>query len=132
MLRLIASFVVGTAVLVLPLSRALADGSSDKPPGTAAKTESKVDSDVPEINLLDAMRDHLVSAGAEGIGDGRMTMKLTNKTKHPLRVVLPPGIIAQGATGQFGGMGGMGGGMGGAWVAWAAAWAVVWVAWAVA
>jgi hypothetical protein len=27
--------------------------------------------------------------------------------------VLPPGIIAQGASGQFGGMGGMGGGMGG-------------------
>jgi hypothetical protein len=32
--------------------------------------------------------------------------------KRRVRVVLPPGIIAQGITGQFGGMGGMGG-MGG-------------------
>ena len=63
--------------------------------------------------------------------DGRMTMTVTNRTRRQLRVVLPPGIIAQGATGQFGGMGGGGGGMGGGmgWaVAWAAAWAVV--AWA--
>src|SRR5271157_5716814 len=42
-----------------------------------------------------------------------MTVSVTNNTKKQLRVVLPPGIIAQGATGQFGGMGGMGGGMGG-------------------
>ena len=42
-----------------------------------------------------------------------MTMTVTNKTRRQLRVVLPPGIIAQGATGQFGGMGGGGGGMGG-------------------
>ena len=57
-----------------------------------------------------------------------MTLTVTNKTRRQLRVVLPPGIIAQGATGQFGGMGGGGGGMGAAaWVAvaWAAAWAVV-------
>ena len=59
------------------------------------------------------MRDGLVSVKAEGIGDGRMTFSVTNKSKRQLRVVLPPGIIAQGATGQFGGMGGMGGGMGG-------------------
>ena len=50
---------------------------------------------------------------AEGRGDGRMTVSVTNRTKRQLRVVLPPGLIAQGATGQFGGMGGMGGGMGG-------------------
>ena len=40
-----------------------------------------------------------------------MTLSLTNRTRRQLRVVLPPGIIAQSATGQFGGMGGMGGGM---------------------
>ena len=51
---------------------------------------------------------------AEGTGDGRMTLSLTNRTNPKLRVVLPPGLIASGATGQFGGgMGGMGGGMGG-------------------
>ena len=41
-------------------------------------------------------------------------MSLSNRTHAKLRVVLPPGLIVSGATGQFGGgMGGMGGGMGG-------------------
>ena len=65
------------------------------------------------MSLLDAMRKGVVSVKAEGIGDGRMTLSVTNRSKRKLRVVLPPGIIAQSATGQFGGMGGMGGGMGG-------------------
>ena len=52
-----------------------------------------------------------ISVKAEGSGDGRMTLSLTNRTKRHLRVVLPPGLIASGVTGQFGGMGG--GGMGG-------------------
>ena len=42
---------------------------------------------------------------------------MTNRTKRPLRILLPPGIVLQSATGQMGGMGGgmggMGGGMGG-------------------
>ena len=61
-----------------------------------------------------------------------MTMTVTNKTRRQLKVILPPGIIAQGATGQFGGMGGGGGGMGGGMggggmaAAWAAAaWAAM-------
>ena len=54
-----------------------------------------------------------VAVEAEGTGDGRMTIKVTNQTKRRLKVVLPPGLVASGATGQFGGMGGMGGGMGG-------------------
>ena len=80
---------------------------------TADNSQQKDDKKVPEISLLDAMRDGLVSVKAEGNGDGRMTLAVTNKSHRQLRVVLPPGIIAQGATGQFGGMGGMGGGMGG-------------------
>ena len=60
------------------------------------------------------MRQGLVAAQAKGIGDGRVTVSVTNRTNRPLRVVLPPGIVAQSATGQMGGMmGGMGGGMGG-------------------
>ena len=56
-----------------------------------------------------------MSVQAEGRSDGRITVSVTNRTHKPLRVVLPPGIIAQSATGQMGGMmGGMGGGgMGG-------------------
>ena len=60
------------------------------------------------------MNKGLVAVRAEGIGDGRITISVTNRTSRPLRVVLPPGIVAQGATGQMGGMGGGGmGGMGG-------------------
>ncbi len=79
---------------------------------TKATTKQK-DEDIPETDLLDAMRQGLVAVDAKGRGDGRITMTIKNRTKRQLRVVLPPGLIAQGATGQFGGMGGMGGGMGG-------------------
>ncbi len=46
-------------------------------------------------------------------------MIVTNSTNRPLKVVLPPGLVASGATGP---MMGLGGGMGGG--AWAAAWVV--------
>src|SRR5262249_14218785 len=80
---------------------------------SSAKTQTNSDENVPEVSLLDAMRKGQVAVRAEGSGDGRMTVSLTNRSRKPLRVVLPPGVVAQGATGQFGGMGGMGGGMGG-------------------
>ena len=66
-----------------------------------------------DLNLLDAMRDGLVMANAVGDGDGRLTLSLTNKSNRRLNVVLPPGIVASGVSGQMGMMGGMGGGMGG-------------------
>src|SRR5262249_1096845 len=109
-LRSLAAF-LAVSLFVLPqLSRAAAPddtkgntrGKPEAP--VAAKAEQQVD----ERNLLEAMRDGLVAVKAEGIGDGRMTLSVTNKTSRPLRVVLPPGIVAQGATGQMGGMGGMG------------------------
>ena len=82
-----------------------------------AKQPAADDENIPTYNLLEAMSQGLVGVEASGRGDGRMTVSVTNNTKKQLRVVLPPGIIAQGATGQFGGMGGgmggMGGGMGG-------------------
>jgi hypothetical protein len=124
----IVSF-AGSLLVMLPLTATASDDSKDQAPpqtnpaqapGSPAadrakdgKLQAKDDKKVPEMNLLDAMRAGLVSAKAEGIGDGRMTLSVTNRSKHQLRVVLPPGIIAQSATGQFGGMGGMGGGMGG-------------------
>jgi hypothetical protein len=89
------------------------EGVADKSFATKRPAEAKTDQNIPEINLLDAKRQGLVSVAAEGRGDGRMTISVTNRTRRALRVVLPPGIIAQSATGQFGGMGGMGGGMGG-------------------
>src|SRR5208282_922411 len=80
---------------------------------TTAKQPASDDENIPTYNLLEAMSQGLVGVEASGRGEGRMTVSVTNNTKKQLRVVLPPGIIAQGATGQFGGMGGMGGGMGG-------------------
>jgi hypothetical protein len=122
----IACLAVSLLVL-LPLCGVAADDTKDQPQSqvsqpaaakpaaqretAASKAQVKSEKEVPEMNLLDAMREGLVSAKAEGMGDGRMSLSLTNRSKRQLRVVLPPGIIAQSATGQFGGMGGMGGGM---------------------
>jgi hypothetical protein len=90
------------------MTRCVAVEPSAKAEDRPAATETK------PLSLFEAVRQGDVSVKAEGSGDGRMTLSLTNKTKRPLRVVLPPGLIASGATGQFGGMGGMGGGgMGG-------------------
>lgn len=69
--------------------------------------------EIPTYDLLKAMSEGIVAVDAEGRSDGRMTVSVTNNTKRRLRVVLPPGLIAQGTAGQMGGMGGMGGGMGG-------------------
>jgi hypothetical protein len=84
-------------------SQARTPKEPDRPPASSRE--------VTTVSLLDALRDRRVSATAAGTGDGRMTLSVRNHTKQRLQVILPPGIIAQGATGQFGGMGGMGGGM---------------------
>ena len=107
-------------LLSSPFSRVSGDDGDHKLQPTSGKSTAaalKIDQltkgSVPEIDLLEAKRQGLVSVEAEGRGDGRMTITVTNRTRHALRVVLPPGLIAQSATGQMGGMGGMGGGMGG-------------------
>ena len=65
------------------------------------------------VSLLDGLRSGTIEAKAVGTGDGRMNLTIRNKSGRRLRVVLPPGLIASGASGQFGGMGGGMGGMGG-------------------
>jgi len=72
---------------------ASADDSKVPAKEKAAPTEQ----DIPTYNLLEAMNKGLVGVEAEGKGDGRMTVSVTNQTKGQLRVVLPPGLIAQGA-----------------------------------
>ncbi len=129
--------------------RAHAQATPTARPTDAAQATPAAAEPIAELNLLEAIKKGSVAVKAEGIGDGRVSISVTNRTKRPLRVILPPGIVLQGATGQMGGMGGgmggmgggmggggMGGGMGGggmggvAWAAaaWAAAWAVVAVA----
>ena len=124
LLRLALPFFAVGHVVFLPSTRASAEDTGNKTANktvhsnasTKMETSSPVKEtrDLPELDLLDAMRKGTVSVKAEGSGDGRMIVSVTNRTNRPLRVVLPPGIIAQGAAGQIGGMGGMGmGGMGG-------------------
>jgi hypothetical protein len=130
----LTALLAGGLLAILPMTWASAQDSKVtkefaakagvKAPKTAddAKNKPGTEREVPEYNLLDAMRENLVSVQAEGIGDGRITMSVSNRTSRRLRVIMPPGIVAQSATGQFGGMGGgmggmgmggMGGGMGG-------------------
>ena len=40
---------------------------------------------VPEVNLLDAARDGLISVQAEAGPYGRMTVSITNRSRRPLR-----------------------------------------------
>src|SRR4051812_36928130 len=109
---------IGATLLLvaLPLPRLSADDAKAKAkakPGAKPQT-SAAEKDLPTYDLLDAMGKGVVGVEAEGIGDGRMTVSVSNRTNGQLRVVLPPGLVAQGASGQMGGMGGMGGGgMGG-------------------
>jgi hypothetical protein len=67
---------------------------------------------VRSITLFEGIRAGALSVAAEGSGDGRMVLSVKNRKSTPLRVVLPPGLIASGASGQFGG-GGFGGAGGG-------------------
>ena len=124
----ITAMVAGNFLISMLPMVAAADDTVEKTPKTknnatvvatdkAKETSNKPDDDVPTFNILEAMKKGLVGVQAEGTGDGRMTVSVTNRTNRSLRVVLPPGLVAQGATGQMGGMGGgmggMGGGMGG-------------------
>ena len=83
--------------------------TQDEAPADGAASEGELTT----IDVLKGQQTGQLSATAEGTGDGRMTLSLTNRTNTRLRVVLPPGLIASGVTGQFGGGMGMMGGMGG-------------------
>ena len=101
----------GLMILAAAPSRVWAVDPPVRPSDKAKRSVKNSELDIVEINLLEGIGNGRISADAEGMGDGRMTLSLTNRSSRQLRVVLPPGIIAQSATGQFGGMGGMGGGM---------------------
>src|SRR5690349_19221779 len=94
----VVSALVGGLVVFVPGS-----AQAQQPAGN----KNKKTVEIPDVSLLDAVRNGDVSVDAEGIGDGRMMVSVTNNSSRKLNVVLPPGLIASGATGQFGGMGGM-------------------------
>src|SRR5262249_16904815 len=82
------------------------------PVNASEPTKGAGDGAAPAVGLFDGLRRGTVAVSAEGTGDGRMVLSVTNRSARPLRVVLPPGLIASGSTGQFGG-GGFGGAGGG-------------------
>ena len=85
------------------------------PPSRSARAAAKiaVDSTPRTVSLIEAGRAGTIDVTAAGSEDGRMTLAVTNRSRSSLKVVLPPGLIATGATGQFAGIGGIGGGIGG-------------------
>src|SRR5262249_16854024 len=88
---------------------------ASEPPATPSGTP------VPSMTLFEGIRAGALSVAAEGSGDGRMILSVKNKSPRAVRVVLPPGLVASGASGQFGGVragrGGGGGAGGGSAVA---------------
>jgi hypothetical protein len=78
----------------------------------ALSEDPSLATNIREINLLHGIRDQSLAVTAEGLGDGRMQVSITNRLPQKLRVVLPPGLVASGVSGQFGG-GGLGGFAGG-------------------
>ena len=74
--------------LCVPRPAVSADQPDKKPQRTTKKlttatqnADAKPEQSIPEINLLDAKRKGLVSVQAEGRGDGRMTVSVTNRTR---------------------------------------------------
>ncbi len=109
--RWVTSLLAGALALAVP-AMAIAQDARHK--DKSKQGAPKSDQDIPSYTLTEAANKGLVAVDARGSGDGRLTVSVKNLTRRSLRVVLPPGIVAQSATGQMGGMmGGMGGGMGG-------------------
>src|SRR5262245_14144556 len=102
----LAALTCGLTLLV-PATRGFADEPTTQP------RDATVEADVPKDDLFDALQKGQVPVAADGGGDGRMILSLPDHSERQVGVVIPPGLIATGATGQAGGVGGMGGGMGG-------------------
>ena len=83
-------------LLTTELSRASADGRDRPARGVADKAPQATGVDaastekIPEMNLLEAKRQGLISIQAEGRGDGRMTVSVTNRTKLPVARCFAP------------------------------------------
>ena len=126
-MRKMICFSIGAIGALFSLTTGMSRTSADEPDRPARVVADKAPpatgfdgistETIPEISLLEAKPQGLISIQALGRGDGRMTVSVTNRTKRKLRVVLPPGVIAQALPAEFGCLGGLGGGtrsMGGA------------------
>ena len=110
---------VGGLLSIGPIASAQTDLETETTPETtpvasdSVVAETPAKAEAPVIDLFTGLRSGELGVQAEGADGGAMTLAVTNRGRRPLRVVLPPGLIASGAAGQFGGGGFGGGGMGG-------------------
>src|SRR6187549_1257289 len=111
---LLRSALLGGGLCSFLLSGPAWSAEPAKPAGEpASQAKDAAAPEIPEVSLYDGLRSGELGASAEGRGDGRMTLSVTNRSRRQLRVVLPPGLVASGLSGQFGGGGFGGGGLGG-------------------
>jgi len=63
----------------------------DRAAESASPTDPKAadEAQPTETDVLAGLKSGQLAAKAEGTGDGRITLSITNRTKKPLRVVLP-------------------------------------------
>ena len=86
-LALTAALLVG-----LPALKSVqAEDAKTKPKvKAAAKHQTTSDENIPTYSLLEAMNQGLVGVDAEGRGDGRMTLSVTNNTRASFASSFPP------------------------------------------
>jgi hypothetical protein len=65
-------------------------GTAPAPSPSPSSTTPAAEEQLPTIDVLEGLRSGQLAATAEGTGDGRMTLHLTNRTSRRLRVVLRP------------------------------------------
>ena len=79
-----------TRVLAGPPAPAAATPINASASASASASAADKEKDIPSYDLLDAARKGLVSVTAEGSGDGRMTLSVTNRTKKHSASSSPP------------------------------------------
>ncbi len=96
----------------LALAACLGVGLAAGRGGPAEASEVSVNPSVPSVGIFEGMSKGDLGVLARGSSEAGMVLSVTNRTTRTLRVVLPPGLLAAGASGQFagGGFGGAGGG----------------------
>ena len=85
----VSLFVLAGCIAAPPMMGAASAGEDQPPPKNhrllksakkAAVASAKLDDSEPGVSLLDAVRKGQVTVHAEGSGDGRMTLAVTNRT----------------------------------------------------
>ena len=106
-LLLASAAVVLASAAVQEVSRAQNSGVDATDSGSRPVTPS----DLATVDLMDAARAGKVTVAAEGRGDGVLLLTVANRSRKPLRIVLPSALTATGAAGRYGVLGGLGGGV---------------------